>query len=49
MTPVGGGVHIEPSKALDSQYVKVDLEGGIDQVRGEIKLENLAAGQWWWD
>jgi hypothetical protein len=49
MTPVGGGVRIQPRKALDTQYVKVDLEGRVDKVRSDIKLDSLAAGQWWWD
>ena len=48
MTPVGGGVHIEPTAALDSQNLLTDEKGKVAGLRKQIKL-NLAKGQWWWD
>lgn len=47
MTPIGGGVRIQPRKALES--AQVDLEGSVAKTRESVDLKNLAAGQWWWD
>ena len=49
MTPIGGGVNIQPRIALNSDKAAVDTEGKIESVRDSIKFENLAEGQWWWD
>jgi uncharacterized protein DUF1598 len=48
MTPVGGGVRIEPTMALDSQNLLEDENGKVDQVRQQVKLE-LDTKNWWWD
>jgi hypothetical protein len=48
MTPVGGGVHIEPTKALDDEYLLSDEKGKVARLHKEIKPK-LAKGQWWWD
>ena len=48
MTPIGGGVQIEATRALDSQNLLEDEKGQVDALRNQIKLE-LAKGQWWWD
>lgn len=48
MTPLGGGVQIDPLRALESPNLLPDEQGQVRQVRSEIKLE-LADGQWWWD
>jgi hypothetical protein len=48
MTPIGGGVHIEPTKALESDKLLSDEKGNVAKVREEINI-NLAKGQWWWD
>jgi hypothetical protein len=47
MTPIGGGVRIQPKKAVDK--AQVDLEGGVAKTRDQVDLNNLAPGQWWWD
>jgi hypothetical protein len=47
MTPIGGGVRIQPRQALDK--AQVDLEGTVAKSRQTVDLKNLAAGQWWWD
>jgi len=48
MTPVGGGVTIHATKALDSQNLLADEHGKVAKARAETKIE-LAQGQWWWD
>jgi hypothetical protein len=47
MTPVGGGVHIEPELALGADKLLED-DGKLHAVRVGTHLE-LADGQWWWD
>lgn len=49
MTPIGGGVHIQPRVALNPDKASIDKEGQIESVREKIHFENLADGQWWWD
>ena len=49
MSPIAGGVNIQPRVALNSDQMKVDEKGEIDKLKNEIKLGNLAEGQWWWD
>lgn len=48
MTPVGGGVHIEPQEALSYDNIRHDNDGQLEQQRQNITLD-LADGQWWWD
>ena len=47
--PIGGGVTIQPQKALTFDNMQVDEEGKVDQVRSTVTLDGLADGQWWWD
>ncbi len=49
MTPVGGGVHVQPKQALLSSNIQPDADGKVAEQRAEISLKDLAAGQWWWD
>ena len=51
MTPIAGGVNIQPRVALNSDLVKQDIDGKIASVKDETegKLQGLADGQWWWD
>ncbi len=48
MTPVGGGVQIQPAQALDSSNLLADEKGKVGKLRETIK-PNLVKGQWWWD
>ena len=48
MTPIGGGVNIQPRVALNSDKASVDTEGKIEKVRDSIHFD-LADDQWWWD
>lgn len=49
MTPVGGGVVIEPHEALVSTNLLQDDKGEVKKVRDEQNLSKLVEGQWWWD
>lgn len=49
MTPVGGGVDIQPLKAVAEERIKYDSRGLIKKVRETIKVDGLKDDQWWWD
>ena len=49
MTPLGGGVHMQPRLALNDDHVAIDKSGHNNQVKQSAGPSNLEAGQWWWD
>lgn len=49
MTPVGGGVRIEPMQAIQSSQLLKDERGAVKEARAKVKVDGLAKGQWWWD
>ena len=49
MTPVGGGVSIQPLKAVSEEKIKFDDKGKIKTVSETIKTDHLEDSQWWWD
>lgn len=49
MTPLGGGVQMQPRKALSSDAVSVDSSGENKRILGESGPHALKDGQWWWD
>jgi hypothetical protein len=49
MTPIGGGVQIRPSEAIDPTNLLDDEEGTVAEARTAIDLGTLAPDQWWWD
>lgn len=49
LTPIGGGVTIRAKQALTPENVQRDEAGDLAKLQQEITLENLPAGQWWWD
>ena len=49
MTPVGGGVNIQPLMALASPNLLDDLDGAVSATRESISLKDLPADVWWWD
>lgn len=49
MTPIGGGVNIQPRQALVPERRQPDSDGALRQQREQITLDSLQAGQWWWD
>jgi hypothetical protein len=48
-TPIGGGVHIEPSQALMTSNMLTDKDGKLAAERKQIDVKQLPANQWWWD
>ncbi|OHB69197.1 MAG: hypothetical protein A2V70_02180 [Planctomycetes bacterium RBG_13_63_9] len=48
MTPVGGGVSIQATQALQSENLLPDKNGKVAELREKTKIK-LAEGQWWWD
>ena len=48
MTPVGGGVQIQPAQALEKSNLLTDEKGKVAKLHEELKPK-LAKGQWWWD
>jgi hypothetical protein len=49
LSPVGGGVQMRPTLALDSENLIGDEEQAVAKARTEIDLSQLRADQWWWD
>ncbi|MEM6474196.1 MAG: DUF1598 domain-containing protein, partial [Planctomycetota bacterium] len=49
MTPLGGGVQMQPRKALDSETLVVDREGRNLEIKQSAGPTGLTEGQWWWD
>ena len=49
MTPLGGGVHVEPRIALRKENIEVDTAGSNNQTKQSAGPSNLADDQWWWD
>ncbi|MCC9607009.1 DUF1598 domain-containing protein [Blastopirellula sp. JC732] len=49
VTPIGGGVSIKPKYALLPEQMIEDENGALEKERAEIKVPELAPGQWWWD
>jgi hypothetical protein len=49
MTPIGGGVEMEPLIAVQPDHRLKDDKGTVKQAHGSVKVESLAKGQWWWD
>ena len=49
MTPLGGGVHMRPRAALESDHLVVDTAGDNKKIQQSAGPSGLADGQWWWD
>lgn len=49
MTPVGGGVRIQPMLALASDRIKSDEKGELKDLHEQIQIQTLPKEQWWWD
>ncbi len=48
-TPVGGGVQIEASQAMDADNLLEDEAGTVAAARAEVNIGDLPADKWWWD
>ena len=49
MTPVGGGVNIQPTMALKSENLLDDENGEVADTREAVTLADLPESVWWWD
>ena len=49
LTPIGGGVLIQPLKALADGNQLTDDNGELKARRTTVSLDGLEDGQWWWD
>lgn len=49
MTPLGGGVNMQPRLALRRDRMTVDRDGENVRVKQDAGPADLADGQWWWD
>jgi hypothetical protein len=49
LTPVGGGVQMRPTEAIEPTNLLDDEKGEVEKARAAVDLSTLAADQWWWD
>lgn len=49
LTPLGGGVIVQPKRAISAQFVKKDLRGELVKPRDEVAPSREASSSWWWD
>ncbi|MEZ6080035.1 MAG: hypothetical protein R3C56_31485 [Pirellulaceae bacterium] len=49
VTPIGGGVTIQARYALEQGNIQADQGGQIKHQHDQVKLDGIAADQWWWD
>jgi hypothetical protein len=49
VTPIGGGVEIRPTEAVDPTNLLEDEGSKVKDARAAIDLSTLKADQWWWD
>jgi hypothetical protein len=49
LTPVGGGVQMRPTEAVDPTNLLDDEKGAVQEARAAVDLSKIAPDQWWWD
>jgi hypothetical protein len=49
VTPIGGGVQMRPTEAIDPTNLMEDDGAKVKEARSGIDLSKLAPEQWWWD
>jgi Protein of unknown function (DUF1598) len=49
VTPIGGGVQMRPTEAINPTNLMDDEDHAVAKARTEIDLSHLAPDQWWWD
>jgi hypothetical protein len=49
MTPIGGGVQIEPALALSEGALLKDEHAAVAQRRQQIDIHQIDQNVWWWD
>lgn len=49
MTPIGGGVSIQPQMALAGDRLLEDENNQVKSARESIRIDALPKNRWWWD
>jgi hypothetical protein len=49
MTPIGGGVNIQPRIALQEENRLADENGELEALHRKIEIRALPKENWWWD
>jgi hypothetical protein len=49
MTPIGGGVQMRHTEAIDPSNLLEDKDAKVQEARTAVDLSKLAPDQWWWD
>ncbi len=49
LTPIGGGIHLQPRQALTSERMVNEADGASDAVKQLSAPTGLRDDQWWWD
>lgn len=49
MTPIGGGVTIQPRQQLDPQHRLPDEGDQVQSLRSGLRLDSVPEDRWWWD
>lgn len=49
VTPIGGGVQMRPTEAIDPNNLLEDDGAKVEDARTAVDLNKLAPDQWWWD
>ncbi|MCE2727136.1 MAG: hypothetical protein LW698_10205 [Planctomycetaceae bacterium] len=47
LTPIGGGVTVQPRMALDAPNLLMDEKQNVASAHAAAR--NLPVGRWWWD
>jgi hypothetical protein len=49
MTPIGGGVQMRPTEAIEPTNLLEDKDAKVHEARATTDLSKLGPDQWWWD
>jgi hypothetical protein len=49
LTPIGGGVNIQPRQAFQGDRKKIDESGKLKGAQEATNIQGLTENQWWWD
>jgi hypothetical protein len=49
VTPIGGGVQMRPTEAVEATNLLEDEGAKVKEARAAIDLSKLGPDQWWWD
>jgi hypothetical protein len=49
LTPIGGGILMQPKKALAAEYISTDVEGRLMAPREQVAPAAADQRAWWWD